>query len=127
MQVSLAAEDIRNEKVKVLKCMKAMSMDDVVLGQYRARTLKGQHHPGYLDDKTVPPDRCGGVGFWGLSSLVQVQRSACTRGSTTRAPWMTRPGRPTGVGVGLGQVGAWCVPPMALSSAAWQVPHLACT
>lgn len=57
MQVSLAAEDIRNEKVKVLKCMKAMSMDDVVLGQYRARTLKGQHHPGYLDDKTVPPDR----------------------------------------------------------------------
>ena len=58
VQVSLAAEDIRNEKVKVLKCMKAMSMDDVVLGQYRARTLKGHHYPGYLDDKTVPPDRC---------------------------------------------------------------------
>ena len=57
VQVSLAAEDIRNEKVKVLKCMKAMSMDDVVLGQYRARSLRGQNHPGYLDDKTVPPDR----------------------------------------------------------------------
>ena len=57
LQVSLAAEDIRNEKVKVLKCMKAMSMDDVVLGQYRARSHRGQNHPGYLDDKTVPPDR----------------------------------------------------------------------
>ena len=56
-QVSLAAEDIRNEKVKVLKCMKAMSMDDVVLGQYRSRSLGGKNHPGYLDDKTVPPDR----------------------------------------------------------------------
>ena len=57
LQVSLAAEDIRNEKVKVLKCMKAMSMDDVVLGQYRARSHRGQNHPGYLDDKTVPADR----------------------------------------------------------------------
>lgn len=57
-QVSLEAEDIRNEKVKVLRCMKAMSMDDVVLGQYRARSIGGAHHPGYLDDPTVPAGRC---------------------------------------------------------------------
>ncbi|KAK9813989.1 hypothetical protein WJX73_008242 [Symbiochloris irregularis] len=52
--VSLEAEDIRNEKVKVLRCMKTMSMDDVVVGQYRARSIGGEHHPGYLDDETVP-------------------------------------------------------------------------
>lgn len=53
MQVSLNAEDIRNEKVKVLRSMKAVTADDVVLGQYRARG----NLPGYLDDKTVPQGR----------------------------------------------------------------------
>lgn len=56
-QVSLEAEDIRNEKVKVLRCMKAMCMDDVVVGQYRARSIGGHHHQGYLDDPTVPAGR----------------------------------------------------------------------
>lgn len=60
-QVSLEAEDIRNEKVKVLRCMKAMSMDDVVLGQYRARSIGGTHHKGYLDDPTVPAGRYSSV------------------------------------------------------------------
>ena len=35
MQVSLDAEHIRNEKVKVLHCMKQLTLDDVVVGQYR--------------------------------------------------------------------------------------------
>jgi len=48
--VSLDAEDIRNEKVKVLRSMKVVSPDDVVLGQYKARGKQ----PGYLDDPTVP-------------------------------------------------------------------------
>jgi len=53
--VSLNAEDIRNEKVKVLRSMKVVTMDDVVLGQYRGRTEKnGTTLPGYLEDKTVP-------------------------------------------------------------------------
>lgn len=52
-QVSLDAEDIRNEKVKVLRSMKVVRSDDVVLGQYRA---KGKL-PGYLDDTTVPEGR----------------------------------------------------------------------
>ena len=36
-QVSLDAEDIRNEKVKVLRSMVPVQLDDVVLGQYKGR------------------------------------------------------------------------------------------
>lgn len=53
-QVSLDAEDIRNEKVKVLRSMKVVPLEDVVIGQYRARTAGGTKLPGYLDDPTVP-------------------------------------------------------------------------
>lgn len=31
---SLSADDIRNEKVKVLKCISPVKLQDVVLGQY---------------------------------------------------------------------------------------------
>ena len=51
---SLNAEDIRDEKVKVLKNMAVVKLEDVVLGQYRSRTTKGTTLPGYLDDETVP-------------------------------------------------------------------------
>lgn len=54
--VSLNAEDVRNEKVKVLRSMKTVSIDDVVVGQYKARTTGGRTYPGYLDDPTVPDD-----------------------------------------------------------------------
>ena len=47
------AEDIRNEKVKVLRNMSPIKMEDVVIGQYRGR----QGKQGYLDDKTVPNGR----------------------------------------------------------------------
>ena len=57
LQVSLDAEHIRNEKVKVLHCMKQLTLDDVVVGQYRGRQGKGHSYPGYLDDDTVPPGR----------------------------------------------------------------------
>ena len=57
LQVSLDAEDIRNEKVKVLRSMKMISMEDVVLGQYRSRRTSNSKLPGYLDDKTVPEGR----------------------------------------------------------------------
>ncbi|KAL4452485.1 hypothetical protein ABPG75_008147 [Micractinium tetrahymenae] len=53
---SLDAEDIRNEKVKVLKSMQQVRLEDVVVGQYRSRTTKGTVLPGYLDDDTVPPN-----------------------------------------------------------------------
>ena len=51
---SLDSEDIRDEKVKVLKTMGVVKLEDVVLGQYRSRTTKGTTLPAYLDDETVP-------------------------------------------------------------------------
>ncbi|KAG6873317.1 hypothetical protein C0995_000470 [Termitomyces sp. Mi166 len=49
--VSFAAEDIRDEKVKVLRCIPPIERSDTLLGQYVAANGK----PGYLDDETVPP------------------------------------------------------------------------
>ena len=55
--VSLDAEDIRNEKVKVLRSMRPIQLEDVVIGQYKGTTTKGGvTYPGYTDDKTVPGD-----------------------------------------------------------------------
>lgn len=52
---SLDAEDIRDEKVKVIKSIRPIDMANVVLGQYKENKEK----PGYLDDETVPPgSRC---------------------------------------------------------------------
>ncbi|KAL7422522.1 Glucose-6-phosphate 1-dehydrogenase [Cryptotrichosporon argae] len=48
--VSFSAEDIRDEKVKVLRCIPPITQKDVLLGQYVGKDDK----PGYLDDDTVP-------------------------------------------------------------------------
>jgi len=53
--VSTKAEDIRNEKVKVLKCIPALKLEDMVLGQYTGDPEgEGDAVQGYLDDPTVP-------------------------------------------------------------------------
>jgi glucose-6-phosphate 1-dehydrogenase len=52
--VSLNSEDVRDEKVKVLRATDAVGLEDVVVGQY-ARSLDGTKE-GYLDDKGVPKD-----------------------------------------------------------------------
>lgn len=53
--VSTSAEDIRNEKVKVLKCISEVSRDNVVLGQYVGDPDgEGEAKLGYLDDPSVP-------------------------------------------------------------------------
>ncbi|XP_078437517.1 glucose-6-phosphate 1-dehydrogenase, chloroplastic-like [Wolffia australiana] len=52
--VSLDAEDIRNEKVKVLRSMKNLQIDDVVVGQYKGHSKGGRAFPAYTDDATVP-------------------------------------------------------------------------
>lgn len=49
---SFSAEDIRDEKVKVLKCVPPIEDKDVLIGQYTA----GNGKPGYKDDDTVPKD-----------------------------------------------------------------------
>lgn len=48
--VSFAAEDIRDEKVKVLRSIPPIKKEDMLLGQYVA----ANGEPGYLDDDTVP-------------------------------------------------------------------------
>lgn len=51
---SLNAEDIQNEKVKILQAIKPLTVEDVLIGQYTAS--KDGKEPGYLDDKGVPKD-----------------------------------------------------------------------
>lgn len=54
--VSLDAEDTRNEKVKVLRSMRPLRLEDVVTGQYKSHTKGGVSYPAYTDDKTVSKD-----------------------------------------------------------------------
>ncbi len=49
--LSLNADDVRDEKVKLLRSIKVPALEDTVLGQYTAHGDQG----GYLDDPTVPP------------------------------------------------------------------------
>ena len=50
--VSMRSEDVRNEKVKVLRCVAPLRVEDVVLAQYGPNAAGTK--PGYLDDATVP-------------------------------------------------------------------------
>jgi len=50
--VSLSAEDVRDEKVKVLRSALPIKMENLVVGQY-TKDESGKNE-GYLDDKTVP-------------------------------------------------------------------------
>lgn len=54
--VSLDAEDIRNEKVKVLRSMRQLKLEDVVVGQYKGHSKGGKTFSGYTEDPTVPND-----------------------------------------------------------------------
>ncbi|KAJ8257436.1 hypothetical protein GJAV_G00185580 [Gymnothorax javanicus] len=52
---STSSDDVRDEKVKVLKCIAPVTLDDVVLGQYVGDPAgEGDAKLGYLDDPTVP-------------------------------------------------------------------------
>ncbi|XP_069693097.1 glucose-6-phosphate 1-dehydrogenase isoform X2 [Periplaneta americana] len=52
---SVHPDDIRNEKVKVLRCIKPLELEDAVLGQYVGNPDgEGDAKYGYLDDLTVP-------------------------------------------------------------------------
>lgn len=51
--VTLHAEDVRDEKVKLLRAIPPIKLEDVVIGQY-GRSEDGKE-PAYLDDETVPP------------------------------------------------------------------------
>lgn len=50
--------EIRNSKTKVLACIKPLTVDDVILGQYTRGTIgnAAEEEPGYREDPTVPDD-----------------------------------------------------------------------
>lgn len=54
--VSLEADAIHDEKVKLLKSIRAIGSDEVVRGQYFAGTVDGEARPGYRQEPKVKPD-----------------------------------------------------------------------
>ncbi|KPI44844.1 Glucose-6-phosphate 1-dehydrogenase [Cyphellophora attinorum] len=55
--ISFSSEDIRDEKVRVLRCMPAIEPKNVIIGQY-GKSLDGTK-PAYKEDDTVPKEsRC---------------------------------------------------------------------
>lgn len=52
--LSLDAQFVRDEKVKALRAIAPIKLDDLVIGQYAEGELGGRHHVGYLDEKGTP-------------------------------------------------------------------------
>ena len=72
--VSLSAEDVRDEKVKLLRCIRPIVRDDIVIGQYSADP-KGSEG-SYTEDPTVPKG--------------QRKRRAHTHSTSPPSPWLYR-------------------------------------
>ena len=41
-------------QVKVLRSMKPLQLEDIIVGQYKGHNKGGRIYPGYTDDSTVP-------------------------------------------------------------------------
>jgi glucose-6-phosphate 1-dehydrogenase len=58
--ISLDADDVRDEKLKVLRSLQKMDLADIkrdtVRGQYSAGASEGAAVKGYLEEENVPPD-----------------------------------------------------------------------
>ncbi len=52
--VSMDSKYVRDEKVKVLRSIPPLALDDIVVGQYTAGEMKGKRYPGYLEEHGVP-------------------------------------------------------------------------
>ena len=52
--IRLDSADIAAEKVKVLRCVPPLSIEDMVLGQYRESVREGRRSPAYVEDPGVP-------------------------------------------------------------------------
>jgi len=50
------AGHICNQKVKVLRSIVPLTLDDIVVGQFTAATHNGRDYAGYLDDEKIPND-----------------------------------------------------------------------
>ena len=69
--VSFEAEDIRDEKVKLLKAIAPITIDDTILGQYDKS--EDNKDPAYIDDPTVP-DGSRAVTFAALHLQINNER-----------------------------------------------------
>jgi len=103
---TLHPDDIRDEKLKLLRCVEAAKAENCVLGQY---TRKGDE-PGYLDDPTVPEgsttptfasivlninnDRWAGVPFIIKAGKALNERKAEVRIQLRQPPTFIFPGSP---------------------------------
>lgn len=47
-------EAINLNQVKVLRSMRQLRLEDVVVGQYKGHSKGGKTYPAYVDDPTVP-------------------------------------------------------------------------
>ena len=54
--VTFSADDVRDEKVKVLHAIKPPAPDHTVRAQYTAGMAEGKEVPGYLEEEGVPDD-----------------------------------------------------------------------
>jgi glucose-6-phosphate 1-dehydrogenase len=54
--VGFTADDVRDEKVKVLHAIKPVPPECTVRARYTAGMAEGKEVPGYLDEEGVPPD-----------------------------------------------------------------------
>jgi glucose-6-phosphate 1-dehydrogenase len=54
--VRFSADEVRDEKVKVLHAIQPPTADATVRAQYAAGAVGGEDVPGYLDEEGVPPD-----------------------------------------------------------------------
>lgn len=52
--LSMEAEDIRDEKVKVLRHIQPLTLDEVVTGQYQSKKTQSGFFPSYIEDPSVP-------------------------------------------------------------------------
>lgn len=64
----LQSTNIRNEKVNLLRLIKPVMLDDMVLGQYEGDPGKGK--PGYLEEKGMPKDS---ITATYASAILQIQ------------------------------------------------------
>lgn len=56
--VTMSAEDVRDEKVKLLRCIAPLklALNELVIGQYEADVRDGGTEVGYTEEKDVPDD-----------------------------------------------------------------------
>lgn len=52
--IGMDSKYVRDEKVKVLRCIPPLGLGDIVVGQYTAGAIGGKKCPGYIEEQGVP-------------------------------------------------------------------------